>query len=164
MDALAPAIAMIVLIVTLGSVLGGWLRGRRDARLMELRMQLHNRVLDRFESAADAREYLSSQSLGELVGSLDYSRPSPAAKLLASVQIGIVAAFTGVGLLVLRGAVTAERELQEGMLFLGGLSLFVGLGFVVSALVGRYLAGRWDLLESPSQRGIRRGEAPGETA
>lgn len=162
MGDLAPAIVMIVTVVTLGSVFGGWLRGKREARLLELRTQLHNRALDRFENAADVREYLASQPLG--VPELEGGGRGTAQRLLASVQIGIVAAAAGTGLLAMRRSFPDVPELDEGMLFLGGLALAVGLGFVASALIGRYLAGRWNLLESPTGASRARSESPGDPA
>ena len=69
----------------------------------------------------------------------------PFGRILWSVQVGIVAAFVGLGILFLRGRVPPDAEM--GFQVFGTLILTLGLGFLVSGGVSYVLAKYFGLLE-----------------
>ena len=69
----------------------------------------------------------------------------PFSRILWSMQIGIIAAIFGAGILFLRGRVSPDADM--GFQVFGTLVLTLGVGFVVSGGVSYGLAKHFGLLE-----------------
>jgi hypothetical protein len=65
--------------------------------------------------------------------------------MMWSVQVGVVVAVVGLGMLLVTGRVIPE--VSEGLWLIGVLALALGLGFVLSAAVSYGLSRRLGLLE-----------------
>jgi len=70
------------------------------------------------------------------------------ARILWSVQIGIVVVAAGVGFWIARGTVN-DPDLISVFQVMGSLAMAVGVGFVVSALMSWALSQRMGLLAAP---------------
>ena len=76
---------------------------------------------------------------------------APVARILWSVQIGVVVVAAGVGFWIARGTV---EDVDVANLFwvMGSLAMAVGIGFVASALVSWALSLRMGLIATPASK------------
>lgn len=125
----------VTLILTFGSVVGSIIRSRRDQRLAELRTQMQSKLLERFDNSSDALEFLRSEAGLQFAQSNSLERSNAFAKMLGSLQLGIVAFFVGLALFAVR-ANMSEIEMRDMMSFLGAIATALGLGFVLSSVIG----------------------------
>ena len=75
--------------------------------------------------------------------------PGIVGRVLMPLQIGIVLALIGLGLIFLRGSLP---EYAVPLLLFGVLALMPGLGFMISAIVAWVLAGRLGLMPERLRR------------
>ena len=75
--------------------------------------------------------------------SADQQMPNAIARVLTPLQIGIVLVLLGIGFFLLRNV---RVEMREAMLVLGTIALMPGLGFIISAGITWFLAGRLGLI------------------
>jgi hypothetical protein len=127
----AIAIAQIAL---LGLVI--WVVAARMQDRARLRIEMQARMLERFSSPTELREFLESDGGRRLLGSLS-PRQMVAPRLLLTVQAGVVLAILGAGL-----QITGEYDLQPP----GIAVVALGLGLIASAVVSGVLAWFWGLL------------------
>jgi hypothetical protein len=73
--------------------------------------------------------------------------PNAVARVLTPLQIGVVLTLLGIGLLMLRHT---DRSLAAPLLVFGIVVLMPGLGFILSAGITWYLAGRLGLMPESS--------------
>lgn len=142
------AFTMSILFVSFFAVIAYWIhaRQRRSRELLEARMQLQGRILERFDSQAEFAGFLGSEGGRRFLGQLSDERGwRPAKRILGAVSVGIVVSFVGLGLWVLSGVV-GEREI----LYPGIVLLFLGAGFLVAAGASYWMSRSWGLL--PGQR------------
>ena len=76
---------------------------------------------------------------------------APVARILWSVQIGIVVVAAGIGFWIARGTVD-DADLISVFQVMGSLAIAVGVGFVVSALMSWALSQRMGLLAAPQAK------------
>ncbi len=124
---------------------------RRWHRLSKVQAETHTKLLDCFtandellayvQSAAGSR-FLQSAPIALETGSRAMS--APLNRILWSVQAGVVLAAAGLGLYYVSGRV--DSEMVQPLYTLGVFGLFVGAGFVVSALLSYALSKRMGLL------------------
>jgi hypothetical protein len=145
MDAIAPLIATLTMMWFITAIVRLSLDHRFRTRLLLTRAEMHARVLDRIGTGPDALELLKSGAGLELLNAGAPERGAPQSRILASLQAGIVIGLAGLACLILRGTFP-EPDAQAGIGFIGGLSLAVGVGFVVSAVVANRLSRAWGLL------------------
>lgn len=151
MEDLAIGITMITLVLTFGSVINGWLRGRREERVAEMRVKMQTELLNRFQTSEDVLSYLESDAGAQFAESAALGRANAVSRLLGSLQVGIVATFVGTALFALQNSIS-DRDVQEGMAVFGAVGMALGLGFVVSAGVGLFLTRRLGLFPSRSSQ------------
>ncbi|MBZ5532756.1 MAG: hypothetical protein LAO20_15105 [Acidobacteriia bacterium] len=96
-------------------------------------------LLEKFASAHDFAEFMQSPAGQKYVMSFTDAVTSPRQAILKTVQIGMVLAFAGVGLL---GAALRNRLWFVDIL--GMLSICMGAGFLVSAVVSYFIARKMD--------------------
>ncbi len=118
---------------------------RRWNQSFKMHQELHTRLIEKFAAGEDFGAYLQSDAGRRL---LEWAPPAldtasrggvnPVARILWSVQAGVVLLLVGVGLLVIRGQL-GERDLAP-MLVFGTLGVTLGVGFIVSALVSYRLS------------------------
>lgn len=128
---------------------------RRWRQLSRTQSEVHNKILDRFNTSEQLLEYIRTPAGGKFLESapipLHVERPASgktstlAARILWSVQIGVVVAIVGLGMLLL--SAVFEKDASQGLFALGAIALCVGVGFIASAAVSLKLSHRLGLWE-----------------
>lgn len=133
---------------------------RRWSRLSRTQSEVHNKILDRFGSSEELLEYVKTPAGRSFLESapipLHAERPAaslsaPLSRVLWSIQIGVVVAVGGLGMLLVSGRFTEETA--QGLFALGAIALSVGVGFVAAAAASLLLSRRLGLWAAPSQPG-----------
>jgi hypothetical protein len=128
---------------------------RRWRQLSRTQSDVHNKILDRFNTTEQLLDYIRTPAGSKFLESapipLHVERPASgrtstlATRILWSVQLGVVIALVGLGMLVL--SAVFEQESSQGLFALGAIALCVGAGFIVSAAVSLKLSRRLGLWE-----------------
>jgi hypothetical protein len=127
----AITIAQIALLGLVVWVVAGRLQDRA-----RLRMEMQARMLERFASPAELKEFLESEGGRRLLGALS-PRQTVAPRLLLTVQAGVVLAIVGGGI-----RATGKYELDPA----GIAVMALGFGLIASAVVSWALARFWGLM------------------
>ena len=130
---------------------------RRWSRLAKVQTDVHTKILDRFTANEDLLAYIQSPSGSKFLEStpikLDAGPRSvgaPLARILWSVQGGLVLLAGGIGLLVVSGRVA--NDVSQPIQALGVLGIALGLGFVISAAISFLISQKLGLIEAPGSR------------
>jgi hypothetical protein len=125
---------------------------RRWNRASKVHTEVHNKLLDRFTANEDLLAYMQTPAGKSFLESapLSFDAPpkpvgAPLARILWSVQAGVVLAASGFGLLYVSGSVV--DEVAQPLYAIGVLALAIGAGFVVSAGASYLLSRRLGLFE-----------------
>jgi hypothetical protein len=125
---------------------------RRWNRASKVHTEVHNKLLDRFTANDDLLAYMQTPAGKSFLESAPLSletppKPvgAPLARILWSVQAGVVLGAGGVGLLYVSGNVV--EEVAQPLFAIGVLALAIGAGFVVSAAASFLLSRRLGLFE-----------------
>jgi hypothetical protein len=145
-----------VTVFALGWLVRTLIEQKRWKQLSRTQNEVHSKLLDRFSTNEQLLEYIRSPAGSKFLESapipLHVERPARgktpalAARLLGSVQLGVVAAILGLGILLLSTAF--DRDASRELFALGAIALCVGTGFIVSAIVSLKLSRRLGLWES----------------
>jgi len=129
---------------------------RRWSRLAKTQSEVHNKILDRFGTTAELLEYVRSDAGSKFLESapipLHESRApqnAPLARVMWSIQLGIVVVAGSLGLFFL--GLLSSGEAAQGFMGLGALAFCVGAGFIASAFVSLFLSRRLGLWQETSQ-------------
>jgi len=161
MDQLIPFLVFLGVTAALLWILRVILDNRRWYKMVKVQSETHAKLLERFGSSQDMLAYMGSEAGKKFLESpiFDGQRQQvsalPFGRILWSVQIGIVAAFLGAGMLYLRGKVGADADM--GLTIFGTLICTLGIGFLVSGGVSYALAKYFGLLERPESALTRSG-------
>lgn len=126
---------------------------RRWLRVSKTQTEVHSKLLDRFSSSDELLAYIRTPAGSRFLESapilLDDTSPravsAPLNRILWSVQAGVVLILAGAGVLFGRNQMLFE-EIRTMLYLLGVFGIFVGLGFVISALVSYALSRRMGLV------------------
>jgi hypothetical protein len=136
---------------------------RRWSRLARVQTDAHTKILDRFTANEDLLAYIQSPAGSKFLESspikLDAGPRSvgaPLARILWSVQGGLVLLAGGIGLQTVSGRFTDESA--QPLHVLGVLGIAVGVGFVISAIISYVISQRLGLIETPSTAPRKDGE------
>ena len=141
-----------------------FLENRRWNRIFRLQTEVHSKLIDRFGNNQELLTYMGTEAGKRFLEAtpipMDFNHgqqrmPSGIARVLTPLQIGVVLTLLGIGLLMLRHAV---RELSTPLLVFGVVVMMPGLGFILSAGITWYLAGRLELMQE--RAGGSRAEGP----
>jgi hypothetical protein len=128
---------------------------RRWLRVSKIQTDAHSKLLDRLTSNEDLLAYIQSPAGRQFLEAAPFpTLPKPPAisapinRILWSVQAGVVLVLAGAGLWVGRGFVV--DELAPGFSVMAVMIMFLGAGFVISALVAYALSKMLGLFESPA--------------
>jgi hypothetical protein len=121
-------------------------------RASKVQTDAHTKLVDRLTSNEDLLAYVQSPAgqryLASAPVSVELTRRTvgaPVGRILWSVQVGVVMALAGVGLLVAKGTVVDEAA--QVLQVIAILAIAVGVGFVLSAFVSYVLSQRLGLLD-----------------
>ncbi len=144
----------IFLVVT-GSllwILRAFLEDSRWRKMVKIQSEMHGKLLEKFGTTQEMLAYMESEAGRRFLESppfeTEHKQAFPYARILWSVQIGLILAVSGTGLLFLRTRVAAE-EAGAALLVFGTLCLTLGIGFLLSAGVSYLLSKSFGLLERP---------------
>ena len=124
------------------------LENRRWNRIFKLQTDVHGKLIERFGTSQEVLTYMSTEAGKRFLEATPIAVgfepsqpvPSPVARVLTPLQIGIVMSLLGLGLIFLRHSVP---EGEAPLLVLGTVILMPGLGFIISAgvtwMLGRHL-------------------------
>jgi hypothetical protein len=140
-ELVSDGIPFLVFLCILGALL--WLthvllENRRWNRIFKLQTDVHGRLIERFGTSQEVLTYMSTDAgkrfLEATPIAVGFERqapvPSPVARVLTPLQIGIVMTLLGAGLISMR------HSIPDGgiaLYVLGMVVLMPGLGFIISA-------------------------------
>lgn len=120
---------------------------RRWSRLSRTQAEVHNKILDRFGSTEELLAYVKTPAGSKFLESapiplhVESAGPStPMPRALWSIQIGLIVAAAGLGMLLVSGRF--DRETAQGFFAMGTIAACVGGGFILSAIVSMVLSRR----------------------
>jgi hypothetical protein len=128
------------------------MENRTRRRLAELRASVHRDLVSKFGTSQDLVAYLGSDAGREIVDGSAAESPMPYKRILGGVQTGIVLVAVGIAFLLLRNVTGFEGDGDTGFSFLGGMSLAIGLGFLVSAAAAFLLSRHFGLIAPRASR------------
>jgi hypothetical protein len=155
-----PADALLEVIAILGTValvalalawlIRTWIEQRRWNRLSKNQIDVHNRILDRFGSSEELLEYVRTSAGTRFLEAAPIAvhterGSSPQARIVRTVQIGVIVVAAALGALLISGRF--DDEGSRVLFSLGVIALSVGVGFIGSAVVSNVLSqrlGLWD--------------------
>ena len=153
-DYVEAFIAFTVFVVILGVLL--WLlrvllENRRWGRVFKVQTDIYNKLLDKFSTNEEMLTYIRSESGKRFLESatmpfgtgMQQQSPSPLARVLTPLQLGVVLTLVGIGLMHLR---TNIPDALAPLSIFGTLALALGVGFIVSAGLAFGLARQLGLL------------------
>jgi len=153
-------IPFLVFIMVIGAVL--WLlrlivQNRRWGKAFKAQTEVHTKLLDKIGGSPELLNYLETEAgkkflnLAPVSGAIESPQQpgtlNPISRMLAPLQIGIVAAMVGIGILVVRTAL----EDTGALLLVGTLGIMLGIGLILSAGISWVLARRLGLIAQNEQ-------------
>lgn len=118
----------------------------RRWKIAKAQAEVHAKVLEKFGSSADLVTFINSEAGKRFLESATIEqRPrEPFARILMSVQAGIVLALVGLGCFLVRHVIP---DSEQGFVIFGTLALTLGVGFLISAGASYRLSKSFGLLE-----------------
>ena len=121
------------------------LENRRWNRIFKLQTDVHGKLIERFGTSQEVLTYMGTDAgkrfLEATPIAVGFERrppvPSPVARVLTPLQIGVVMTLLGIGLLSLRHSLA---DSGSALLVIGTVVLMPGLGFMISAGITWMLA------------------------
>jgi hypothetical protein len=155
-QAMAIGTVFVTVTMVLVWIVRTLLEYRRWHRTSKLHTEVNNKLLDRFTSNEDLLAYIQTPAGRKFIESAPLSLDSPSrpvgapfARILWSVQIGVVLAAGALGLLYVSDRMTFA-EVGQPLFVIGVLALTLGTGFIVSAAASYMISRRLGLLEVPA--------------
>jgi len=127
---------------------------RRWSRLSKIQNEVHNKLLDRFQSNQELLAYIETPAGRRFLESAPIQVESPRAisaplgRILWSAQAGAVLTVLGIGLEIV--ASSAMEEIAPPLAAFGAVVIALGVGFIVSAALAYVLTRRFGLLNGPA--------------
>jgi hypothetical protein len=154
-DKLSPVVGVVCFIFAMVWMVRLFVDGHRWNRTFKQQSEVHSRLIDKFSTTQELAAYMETDAGKRFLeaapvpmgGTMGSQMPNVVARVLTPLQIGIVLALLGAGLLALRHA---GPDTYEPMLILGMIVLMPGIGFILSAAATWALAHRLGLLPEKS--------------
>lgn len=140
-------IPIISVVCTFGSiVMVVWLISRAKQRQSRYRADVQTKLIEKFNSAPELAEFLSSPAGKQFVGGFhEPVRASVHDRIFAGVKWSMILTFVGVALLIARYA--GE---DEGLVIPAGILIALGVGWMLATVISYRLSKSWGLIKSPS--------------
>ena len=135
---------------------------RRWLRSVKIQTDVHTRLMERFSSNDELMTYIQSPAGRQFLQGLPAAPEmpggqaavaAPLARILWSVQAGVVLVCAGIGLLTIKQYML--DEVAEMLLVWGVLGLSVGVGFVLAASASYILSHRLGLFDAAHDGGAK---------
>jgi hypothetical protein len=156
-EALALAAAWVLSVFALGWLIRTIIEQKRWNKLSKTQAEVHNKILDRFGTSEEVLEYVKSPAGTKFLESAPIalhvektpsSHSAPSARIIRSIQIGVIVAAASLGLLLV--SLRFKGETSEALFAMGGIAFCLGGGFIASALVSIVLSRRLGLWQGPA--------------
>ncbi len=122
-----------------------WLIYRNSQAKTRARMDFHTQLLGKFTSGSEFAAFLGSKGGQRLLEGLWSQQVNAKERILKAMGAGVVLTVLGLGLLGLSWR-------TGDFVFLGVLSLALGVGFLISTGISYRLSKKWDLLRDKEPR------------
>jgi hypothetical protein len=129
---------------------------RRWLRLSRTQAEVHTKLLDRLTTNEDLLSYIQSPAGRRFLESAPIALEqeprmtnAPVARIIWSLQAGLVLAALGSGFWVVQRNVTPEAA--EGFFIIGVMAVSLGVGFTASAVLAYMVSARLGLLQRPTR-------------
>lgn len=147
MDAIGTGFVISLIAFVLIWLVRTIIEQRRWSRLSRTQAEVHNKILDRFGSTEELLAYVKSPAGSKFLESApiplyvdSVGRSTPMPRVLVSIQIGLIVAAAGLGMLLVSGRF--DPETARGFYAMGTIAACVGGGFILSAIVSIALSRR----------------------
>jgi len=133
------------------------LENRRWNRIFKLQTDVHGRLIERFGTSQEVLTYMNTEAGKRFLEATPIAVgfepqqpvPSPVARVLTPLQIGVVMTLLGIGLIFLRHSIP---DGDAPLLLVGTVVLMPGLGFIISAGITWVLARHLGLMPDRGPR------------
>lgn len=155
-DGIGFLTGFLVVISLIYSLLRQALEYRRWRRQIQIQTDVHTKLLDRITNNQELLAYIETSAGRRFLEApvplaavqSPFSSVAPVARILWSVQIGVVVVAAGIGFWIARTSVD-DVDLASVFQVMGSLAIAVGVGFVVSAILSWVLSQRMGLISAP---------------
>ncbi len=156
MDELGPFLVFLVIALVLMWLIRVLLENRRWSRMVKVQTEAHTKLLEKFSSSQDLAAYMETEAGRRFLESAPIPveleqktrLSAPLGRILWSVQVGVILAMGGLGLIAVRSHVP---EGVQGLTVFGMLCLMLGIGFLLSAAASYALSRHLGLFGQPQQ-------------
>ncbi len=156
MDEIGPFFVFVIITIVLMWIIRVLLENRRWSRMVKVQTEAHTKLLEKFSSSQDLAAYMETEAGRRFLESAPIpveleqkGRVSaPLGRILWSVQVGMIVAMGGLGLLAVRSHVP---EGGQALTVFGMLCMMLGVGFLLSAAASYALTRHFGLLGQPHQ-------------
>jgi hypothetical protein len=133
------------------------LENRRWNRIFKLQSDMHGKLIERFGTSQEVLTYMGTEAGKRFLEATPITVgfepqqpvPSPVARVLMPLQIGVVMTLLGIGLIFLRHSIP---DGDAPLLLVGTVVLMPGLGFIISAGITWALARHLGLMPESGGR------------
>ena len=144
----------VVIIVCVAWIVAAVVTALKQRANTRTRSEIYNRLIDKFATAPEFIAFLQSDAGLKFIEENAAEPSVPLGRILASVQIGIVLALLGAGLLVtgniFGGSLGGDLYI---VLTVGGvIGLMIGGGLLISAAVSYRLCKAWGILPAKEKK------------
>ena len=143
-EVLGPMVATFLIIFGTVWIVRTVSTNRRLDRLAKMHNELQARVLDKLSSAPEMLEVLRTEPGTSLLGAPAGESGKPYARIIGSVQIGIILTLGGAAFLAMSGIAGIDDPAVSA---LGVMGLFLGVGFLISAAAAHVLSKSYGLID-----------------
>jgi hypothetical protein len=121
------------------------------------RMEIYNKLIDKFSSAPELIEFLQSDAGLRFIEEQAVEPSQPLTKIMSSIRLGVSLALVGIGTLAVSNTWSWEfgNELYTAVALGGTIALTAGLGFIIAAAISFKLCKLWGLIPAA---GMQKGE------
>lgn len=152
LDELGPFLVFLVITMVLMWLIRVLLENRRWSRMVKVQTEAHTKLLEKFANSQELAAYMDTEAGRRFLESAPIpleveQKPrlsAPLGRILWSVQVGLIVAMGGLGLLAVRSYVP---DGAQAMTVFGTLCLMLGLGFLLSAGASYVLSRHLGLME-----------------
>jgi uncharacterized integral membrane protein len=145
---LAPLIVSVVLFLVAGYIVKAALQYKEKTRVIKARADVHTHLVERFGSAPEFVQFLQTDGGQHLLENITTEQSPAAEGILGSIQRGCLLTLLGLGLLLIEHFIINEatqRDVVTSIYLVGGASLSLGIGYLISAAISYRLSKAWGL-------------------
>ncbi len=128
-------------------IIGMIIHAFRHRATLRAQAEFHNRILEKFSSAAEFTDYLKSEAGRDFFESLGSEPATPMTRILSSIQRGIILTLLGAAFFLTR-FVIGTADSYSIMIIIATVLVMLGIGFLISSVVSHRLAKSWGLIQN----------------